>query len=52
MRERRLSAPAGPRLNKFGRIAAGYVSKRNEKREAEERERKMREAARHMNDKE
>ena len=52
MRERRLSAPAGPRLNKFGRMAAGYVSKRNEKRDYEERERKMREAAKILSNKE
>ena len=43
MHNRRQSAPTGPRLNKFGRVAAGFVSKKNEKRDDIELKRKRKE---------
>ena len=46
MQKRRQSAPSGPRLNKFGRMAAGYVAKKSEKREELERQRQLREQQR------
>ena len=46
MHKRRQSAPAGPRLNKFGRVAAGFVTKKNEKRDDIELKRKRKEATR------
>ena len=33
---KRQSMPAGPRLNKFGRLAAGFVAKKSEIREEKE----------------
>ncbi len=44
MNNRRQSAPIGPKLNKFGRIAAGYVNKLNEKRDMIATKKKSKEA--------
>lgn len=49
MNKRRQSAPAGPRLNKFGRVAAGYVQKKSEKRDELELQRQRKEANRIAN---
>jgi hypothetical protein len=46
MQKLRTVAPAGPRLNKFGRFVAGYVEKKSEKRDEIERKRKIKAAAR------
>lgn len=46
MHKRRQSVPSGPRLNQYGRIAAGFVQKKNEKRDEFELKRKRKEALR------